>query len=195
MKLSAIIMASGLSKRMGFNKLLEQVGPKKLYLYCLDRVEQLGFDQVILVSAYDEILREGRKRGYKTIYNKDKHLGKAESIRLGIEATDQDQALVFLVADQPFLRKETLEALVRTHKSQGGICFPTHGTRRGNPVIFPASARQDLLALRGDEGGMNLLKSGKWPLNPYPVKDELELFDIDDMDDLDRARDLLWKGI
>lgn len=61
MKISAIIMASGLSRRMGENKLLLDFKGDKLYEWTFDLVEEIDFDDVILVSSYDEILDDAKK--------------------------------------------------------------------------------------------------------------------------------------
>src|SRR5699024_12174248 len=109
MNISAIIMASGLSQRMGKNKLLLELKGKKIYEYVYDLMDQLSFDQVILVSSYNELLEEAKKRGYKSIYNDNNIIGKSSSIKLGINNAKEDNALMFFVADQPLLTSQTVE--------------------------------------------------------------------------------------
>ena len=75
MKISAIVMASGLSRRMGENKLLLDFKGKKLYEHTLDMLEKSKIDEVILVSSYKEILEDGEKRGFKTVYNDNNEVG------------------------------------------------------------------------------------------------------------------------
>lgn len=177
MKISCIIMASGLSKRMGENKLLLDFNGKKLYQHTFDVIDQIDFDEVILASSYDEILEDGKSRGYKSILNENNEEGKASSIRIGVENADQDSALMFFVADQPLLKLETVEELIKAYKDNEVITYPVVNRRRGAPVIFPSSFRDGLMSLKGDAGGMLLVKDN--PVNEVKIDDESELMDID----------------
>lgn len=177
MKISCIIMASGLSKRMGENKLLLDFNGKKLYQHTFDVIDKIDFDEVILASSYDEILEDGKSRGYKSILNENNEEGKASSIRIGVENADKDSALMFFVADQPLLKLETVEELIKAYKDKEVITYPVVNRRRGAPVIFPASFRDGLMSLKGDAGGMLLVKDN--PVNEVKIDYESELMDID----------------
>lgn len=177
MKISGIIMAAGLSKRMGTNKLFLDFKGQDLYKGIFDLVEELNLDQVVLVSSYEEILADGKKRRFKTIYNPDNQEGKAASIRLGVEGADPEASLMFFVADQPLLRLETCQDLIKAYKEKEAITFPRTDSRRGSPVIFPKKYRGDLLALKGDQGGMLLVQGQE--TNQVLIQDESELWDID----------------
>ncbi|MGI5949989.1 nucleotidyltransferase family protein, partial [Peptoniphilus sp.] len=158
MKISAIIMASGMSERMGQNKLLLELKGKKLYEWTFDLMEEIDFHEVILVSSYDEILEDAKKRGFKAIYNDKNEVGKSSSIKLGVNNTDKDCAMMFFVSDQPLLKAETVKKLIEAYEKNQAITYPRTEKRRGAPVIFPPKYREALLGLKYDEGGMILVK-------------------------------------
>lgn len=187
MKISAIIMASGLSKRMGENKLLLDFKGKKLYKWTFDMVEKVKFDDVILVSAYDEILKDAKNRGFKAIFNSENEIGKSSSIKLGILNCDQDSAMMFFVADQPLLSPVTVKKLIRSYKENENITYPRVQKRRGAPVIFSNKYRKDLLSLKDDQGGMMLVKDDN--KNEVYIDDVKELCDIDTYKNLEELED------
>ncbi|MGO3018079.1 MAG: nucleotidyltransferase family protein [Anaerococcus sp.] len=188
MNISAIIMASGLSQRMGKNKLLLELKGKKIYEYVYDLMDQLSFDQVILVSSYNELLEEAKKRGYKSIYNDNNIIGKSSSIKLGIKNAKEDNALMFFVADQPLLTSQTVEKLIKAYEENQFITYPKTDKRRGAPVIFPSKYRQALLDLKYDEGGMLIVKGED--KNEVEIEDVKELWDIDTYRNLEEIKEI-----
>lgn len=197
-KLSMIYMASGFGKRFGGNKLLAPVGGKRLFEYGLETVlsvkKQLEDEEgvrvsVIVVSRYQEILSFGRKQGAVIVENPDAAEGITASIRLGTKAAPEDTDYYFYaVADQPWLRQSTLLGFFRQFsrlarsdlKSIG--CLSCEG-KRGNPVIFHKRYRAELLSLKGDRGGRQIMNRYPDEVLEYPAG-EKELEDIDSPGDL-----------
>lgn len=186
MKISAIIMASGLSRRMGENKLLLEFKGKKIYEWIFDVVEKANIDDIILVSSYDEILEDAKKRKFKAIYNKNNEVGKSESIKLGILNCDNDSSMMFFVADQPLLKVDTVNKLIDKYKENMLITYPKSEKRRGAPVIFSSKYRKELLQLEFDQGGMMLVKDDN--KNEVYIDDVRELWDIDTFNNLEELK-------
>ncbi|WBW50584.1 nucleotidyltransferase family protein [Peptoniphilus equinus] len=180
MALTSIIMASGLSQRMGENKLFLDFKNKQLYQITLDLMEGLRLDEVIVVSVYREILDEAKARGFLAVLNENPTEGKAASIRLGVEAAKPENGLIFFVADQPLLTHNTVEALIDAYEQTTLITYPVVNQRRGAPVIFPPEYREKLQALTGDQGGMVLTVDED--VQGVDIADESELLDIDTLD-------------
>lgn len=176
MKINAILMASGLSTRMGENKLFLDFKGKKIYQHTLDLLKGLDLNKVIVVSSYDEILKEAEETGFVSILNDDNEVGKSSSIKLGVRECD-DEAMMFFVADQPLLTIETCNKLIDAYKEKELITYPVVNDRRGAPVIFPNSYKDGLYNLEGDQGGMIL--AYKQEVNKVEIRDESELLDID----------------
>lgn len=186
MKISAIVMASGLSRRMGENKLLLDFKGKKIYEHTLDMLEKSKIDEVILVSSYKEILEDGEKRGFKTVYNDNNEVGKSASIKLGVKNCDKDSAMMFFVADQPLLTVETVDKLIDSFNGEK-IAYPRTEKRRGAPVIFSNDYREGLLALDFDQGGMVLVNDEN--KNEVFIDNIKELWDIDTYKNLEELKD------
>jgi len=69
-------------------------------------------------------------------------------------------AAVFLLADQPDVTPDVVDALVARHRTTlAPLVVPTYRGQRGNPVLFDQGAFSDLLAITGDVGGRPLLSA------------------------------------
>ena len=76
MKIGAVLLCSGLSRRMeNKNKLLIKINNKPMFQYTVDNVMLCDFDEIVAVTAYDEIEKYCLKKGIKTIRNSNSQLG------------------------------------------------------------------------------------------------------------------------
>lgn len=93
----------------------------------------------------------------------------------------------FFVADQPHLRADTvnrfLDGFLRSGKKIGCLA---KGDTTGNPVIFHETYIPELMCLTGDTGGKRVLK--RYPEDVFlcDVEEELQLYDYDSRQSLDK---------
>lgn len=176
--ITAIIMASGLSKRMGENKLLLKYKDKTIIEYVLDEVSKVDFKEVIVVSSYNEIKEISKKYNYKYIENKKNYIGQSESIKLGINNSKESLGYMFFVGDQPLIDSKYINKMIEVfNESKDFIIIPRYKDKKGNPVIFPKSKRGELLRLKEDEKGKKVITNS---CNiKYVDVSEYMLFDID----------------
>jgi molybdenum cofactor cytidylyltransferase len=105
-------------------------------------------------------------------------------------ASDNTEALtsvdyyLFCVADQPWVRAETVIKLLNAVIDGGfvGGYVEWEGTS-GNPAVFSRSLLPDLLSLTGDCGGKKILR-GRTDICTVQAREELELRDIDFIENL-----------
>ncbi len=154
LSVGCIVMAAGNASRFGSNKLAARVNGKPLIQLALEAVPRERFSAVAVVSQYPSILELAGRLGFLPVENARPDRGVSHTIRLGLEALPPCDGVLFQVADQPRLRRETVGALVdlwRSHPER--IAALGHGGIRGNPCLFPARFFPELLALEGDQGG------------------------------------------
>ena len=87
--ISAIIMASGFSRRMGENKLLMKYNNKFLIEYTLDVISKCNFKDKLIVTQYEKRKEIGENLDFKVVKNKYPNRGISESIKLGIKNIDK----------------------------------------------------------------------------------------------------------
>ncbi len=181
MKIGCILMAAGAASRFGGNKLLASFEGMPIYRRALTAVPSSMLTGVAVVSGIPEILESAAAFGFMPVVNDKPEAGVSRSIRLGMEAfCEMPDALVFMVADQPCLKRESVEALLRFAKDNPGcIARLAHKGKAGNPVLFPREFFPALLKLDGDTGGGAVIRANQERLRVLQVDDPLELMDVD----------------
>lgn len=189
MRLGCVVMAAGAASRFGGRKLAARVGGKSLFRRALEAVPADRCFAVAVVAHEPDFLALAERFRFLTVDNNRPELGVSRTIRLGLEALGNCQGVMFLVADQPFLRRESAEkamALFAEHPDR--IVALAHGGQRGNPCVFPASLFPELLALEGDTGGSAVIRRHEELLLLLETSAE-ELMDVDTPEQLpDRDR-------
>ncbi|MGH4124530.1 MAG: molybdenum cofactor cytidylyltransferase [Clostridium sp.] len=177
---SAIILAAGYSRRMGKNKLLLKYRGKSLIERTIETIEKCGFSEVILVGREEEIIKTGNRYGLAVVKNQNANKGISESIKLGVMQAVQTDGYMFFTADQPFLDVDTVKGLIREFiQNPSYIIVPRCDSRRGNPVIFPYSFKEDFLQLQGDIGGKLIINKNLDKVKFVEISDSWGLFDVD----------------
>jgi len=188
-KVAAILMASGFSKRFGGrNKLLLPFRGKPLAAYTLELVSAFDFHGGIyfITSSGETAALAEHLPKVRAIKNAAAEKGLRESIRLGVAAADADTAYyLFFPCDMPFLDKGTVQRIL-DERRQGYIVEPRYQGRPGNPCLFSARFREELLSLA--EGETPRLIKARYPeaLRVVDVSNPLILEDIDDGETLKR---------
>ena len=187
-KPGCVVLAAGSASRFGGNKLLATVEGQALIRRALSAVPAEQLSAVAVVTQYPEILDLAREFSFTPVRNDAPEAGVSRSIALGLAALGDCPGALFLVADQPLLRRESVEALVALWQRQpDGVAALGHGGVRGNPCLFPARLFPELLALRGDRGGSAVIRRHEDVLTLLEV-DPRELQDADTPEALERIR-------
>lgn len=190
MKIHWILLAAGLSRRFGENKLLYPVDGKKLYRYSLERMAALAEERqerLVVVTSHEAIRKELAGEKAEVVWNPMAETGIASSIHCAIRhlGIAEDVAYLFSVADQPFLRREDLgafiEGFLRSSKAMGCMA---HQEVWGNPAIFSGKYVKRLLSLEGDQGGKKILLESPEQVFVFDCEQEKAFYDIDEKKDL-----------
>ena len=180
--IGCVIMASGLGKRFGGNKLLADFHGEPLICRVLEATEGI-FSQRVVVTRHPEIEELCRQKGIPVVLHDKPH--RSDTVRIGLEALEGVDRCMFCPADQPLLRRETIEALARASKKESEkIWRAAYGEDQGSPVVFPAWAFSELLALPEGKGGGVIIKKYPEQVHTVQVQDPYELKDVDRSEDL-----------
>jgi molybdenum cofactor cytidylyltransferase len=108
----------------------------------------------------------------------------ASSLACGVQANRDAAGWMIGLADMPGVSPAVITG-VRTALLDGAaIAAPYCGGRRGHPVGFAATYREELLALKGDKGARGLLERDKSRVVHFNTQNAGIFADIDTMADL-----------
>lgn len=180
--IGCVIMASGLGKRFGGNKLMADFRGEPMICRILDVTEGI-FAQRVVVTRSEEVATLCQKRGIQTVLHSLPY--RSDTVRLGLEAMPGIDRCMFATADQPLLRKETVSALaLASGNDPDSIWRTVCDGAPGSPVIFPKWAFPELQNLPEGKGGGVVIKKYPERLRTVSVRDMYELKDVDSPEDL-----------
>ncbi len=188
--ITGIIMAAGFSKRMKRDKLMLDFGGLPIIERVIKAVKDSEVDTIIIVYRDERIKEIGMKYDIKMVSNEHAYLGQSQSIKLGIQLSPvETEGYMFFVGDQPFLTTDTINSLIEVFKEgKYPIVVPEYDEKRGNPVIFSAQLRDELLRIEGDEGGRSIIKKRCGEVKRVHMDRDIVGKDIDTWDEYLRWR-------
>ena len=188
MKISVILLAAGLSRRMGEDKLLLMHNGQSLLRLALKLLSELAAFERFAVTT--ETRRDSVEilENIRFILNNNPQIGQSESIRLGIsEATGSH--FIFLVADQPRLTAPALKPIfTAVRENPDKIVFPLLRGKPSSPAVFPSRFKPELLALSGDMGGREVRRAFPDWCYGVDIENPDDFVDIDNTSDYGRLK-------
>ena len=176
-RIGCVIMASGLGKRFGGNKLMADFRGRPMIQMALDATEGL-FARRVVVTRHEDVAALCRKQGIEAVLHDLPH--RSDTVRLGLEALGELDGCMFLPGDQPLLRRETVARLLDCwRESPDSIVRPIHEDTVGSPVLFPAWAFAELRNLPEGKGGGVVIRNHPHDVLGVSVSDPFELADAD----------------
>ena len=151
--LSAVVLAAGAASRMGHRpKCLLELDGVPLIVRLLQALREAGVDEIVVVLGHYASAIEAAIAAMpvKPVFNAHPQAGQVSSLRLGLQALPSTaDAVLVALADQPLLDRHDLRALIEAyHQRPAGaqVVQPSVQGLPGNPVIFSAWVRQQILA-------------------------------------------------
>jgi molybdenum cofactor cytidylyltransferase len=161
MRVAAVVLAAGLSRRMGAaNKLQTLIDGIPLVRRAVEAAACSGAMSVTVVLGHDAGAVEQALVGLdvRKVRNERYADGISTSIAAGVAALDRESdAVVILLGDMPYITSGVIDGLI-SRAVAGHIVVPTFNGQRGNPVLWPRKYFRDLLTLDGDLGARTLFK-------------------------------------
>lgn len=187
-EIGCVIMASGLGKRFGGNKLMAAFHGRPMIQRALDATEGL-FTHRVVVTRHENVAALCREQHVDVVLHDLPN--RNDTVRLGLEALGDVDACMFLPGDQPLLRRETVALLLEHWKAEPEkIVRPACNGHAGSPVLFPAWAFPELLALPEGKGGGVVIKKHPDAVRHITIADPFELADADTPEMLETLKGL-----
>lgn len=153
---SAIITAAGESSRMGFPKPLLEWHGVTLVEYQIRSLLCAGVAEVIVVLGHkaDEVMPYVVGDRVRCVLNPDYRLGKATSVKAGVNDISVADAVLLLAVDQP-RTPALISRVISTHAALGSlITSPRYQGHGGHPLIFSATLIPELQRISEEKQGV-----------------------------------------
>ena len=187
MAVAGILLASGLGRRFGANKLLHPLpdGTPIAVAAARNLVAALPGSVAVVRAANSVLARQLRQVGCRIAVCRDAEEGMGRTLAAGVRAARDASGWVVALADMPFLQPESIRTVADGLNDGAAIAAPLFEGRRGHPVGLARRFKDDLLALEGDAGARSILAAHEDWITLYEVFDPGVLRDIDTPADLE----------
>ena len=186
MRVTAVLLAAGSSRRFGSPKLLAPWRGRPLWEHALAALTSAAEVTETVVVVAPGFPAPPPPSQVRFVVNPEHEEGIGASLRAGVRAAAAGtEAFLIALADMPLVPPGLIAALLARHREAGkAIVAPVRRGRRGHPVLIGAALRDELLGLRGDAGARGLLAAHPGLVATVETEDEGVLFDVDRADDL-----------
>ena len=157
--ISAVVLAAGASTRMGTQKLLLPLGGEPLVRRTVRQVCDAGFDDVLVVvgSDWENTLVALDGLPIRHAVNAEYASGMGSSFRTAIEHLPDSDAVMFALADQPFVTTTEYRTVLDTYRHQSpAIVSVRYGDVMAPPHLFQKEFFPELAQLQ--HGARSLLQ-------------------------------------
>ena len=181
-KIGCVIMASGLARRFGSNKLLHDFHGEPVMCRILETMAAAPLAARVVVTRHPEIRDLCEARQIPVVLHDLPE--QSDTVRLGVEylleACPEMTGCMFAASDQPCLTVQSIANLCAAFEDAPEKIWRLswQGTV-GNPVLFPKSTFAELLNLPVGKGGGAVVKKHPDLVDTVEVADERELVDVD----------------
>ena len=195
MRITGILLAAGMSTRMGRPKQLLPFKNETVIETVISTLLASSLDEVLVVLGhkheliYQKIEAALGNKKLRIINNPDYRLGMLTSVQAALkQISSSSTEFALTLVDQPLIATNTIDLLIDTHQStHQPITIPSYHGQRGHPAIFDSMLIDEVLALKWDGRGMKeILEKYFDQIHYLPVDTDSILKDMDTPQDYQR---------
>lgn len=194
---AAVIMAAGLSTRMGQPKILMPWGDKPTMIeHIIQQLHAARLDAINVVVGHEarQVKDAIAPYGVNAVYNRSFKSGEMlSSLKVGLRALpDHIAAAMLVLGDQPQLQPKVLYQLLNTYaENTDQIIVPSYQMRRGHPIIIGRRHWGDIFNLPRNESPRTFMNAHADHIRYVNVDSDSILRDVDTPQDYAQER---WRA-
>ena len=159
--IGGLILAAGSGSRFGGAKQLAELDGKPLLDHAVEAMSGVpAIERIVVVlgAGADAVRARANLDGVDVVVADDWADGVSASLRAGIAALRDAEAVVVTLADQPLITPQVISAVVDLGDSRPPAARATYGGNLGHPVLIKRELFDRIADLAGDTGARDLLE-------------------------------------
>ena len=159
--IGGLILAAGSGSRFGGAKQLAELDGKPLLDHAVEAMSAVpAIERIVVVlgAGADAVRERANLDGVDVVVADDWADGVSASLRAGIAALRDAEAVVVTLADQPLITPQVISAVVDLGDSRLPAARATYGGNLGHPVLIKRELFDRIADLAGDTGARDLLE-------------------------------------
>ncbi len=189
MKIAALILAAGESRRMGRPKALLPIRDKTFVQNLITLMTPYCDPIVVVLGHNPDPIRVAVGDTATVVINSNYRLGQFSSMQTGLASISSDvEGIVFTLVDHPDPSPSTIEKIISL---DAPVSIPIYYGRKGHPVFFRSDVIEEFMALSPDSQANIVARRHSMDTRLVPVDDPAILEDIDDAEALRHFRERL----
>jgi molybdenum cofactor cytidylyltransferase len=193
MAIAAIVLAAGLSRRMGTPKMILPWGKTTVIGQVVSVLDEAGLDQILVVTggAHAEVERALEGKPVCLVFNpRFEQSEMVESLQIGLkQVSDSAEAALITLGDQPQIQVGVTKRVLKTYQeSDASIVIPSYQMKRGHPWLVKRIFWDEILAIRSPGMLRDFLEFHRDDIQYIPVDTDSILRDLDTPADYSREQ-------
>jgi len=190
----AIVLAAGLSTRMGQSKvLMPWSGNKAIVEHIVEQLIRSRVDHIVVVTGHEanRVKQLVKPLGAKVVYNRSYKTGEMlSSLKIGLHALpDHVTGALVVLGDQPRIQPRVVyQVLMAYAEGKGDIVAPRFQSRRGHPILIDRRYWSEIWSLPRGSAPRDVIDSYQDRMAYVAVNTDSVLNDVDTPQDYQNER-------
>lgn len=184
MQTGALIVAAGMSSRMGDFKPMLNIGSISIAQRIVANFRQAGVDRIVMVTGYNATMLERHLAGNGIVFLRNENYETThmfDSAKIGLEyLCDKVDRILFTPVDIPLFTAATVEALMN---SDAKLAIPVCEGEDGHPILISSEFVDSIMLDSGERGLKGAIENCGAEINRIQVDDPGILHDADTPED------------
>jgi molybdenum cofactor cytidylyltransferase len=157
LKSSAVILAAGASRRLGYNKLCIRVNGETVIRKTVRFFVEAEIGEVAVVTGFERerVERELADLPVSFFHNERHEDGMSASIKAALPIISRSDRVFFHLGDKPFVEGDIIARVIGAYEAgQYSVIVPVHGGTKGHPVLVDMTRHLEAIRSIRGEGGL-----------------------------------------
>lgn len=184
MQIAALIVAAGMSTRMGDFKPMLSIGSISIAQRIIANFHRAGVSKIVMVTGFNATILERHLSGNGIIFLRNENYETTQmfdSVKIGLEyLKDKCEKVLFTPVDVPLFTARTVQSLLA---SGADLACPVCEGQQGHPILLSSHLLPEILNDCGEQGLKGAMDRCSAPLTRIEVDDPGTIHDADTPED------------